>query len=328
MRNNKKTVILIEVVLAIMVIILAILMVGDKRGETLGKVSVIVQDPDDNQWSAFKYGLKMAAQDQKIELMVVSTGDRLTVEEEQRIIEREIAKGTDAVIIEPLPRDGAEEMLEGLSEKIPMVLVEHGQAEKKKEANTDTEIPVTEPDHYSMGATLAKEAAKDHHGKLEGKRVGLFSDTTNSKAVAQREKGLRDVLESEGATIKWIISGDFRGVESTFLKQQPLVDFVFALDDSSLTLVGEYASSNELNGATVYGIGNSTEAIYYLDTGVVQCIVVPDEFSVGYQSLSEVAAHLRYSSYDIESEKISYTTIRKEELFSKENQEILFTMSQ
>ncbi len=326
MRNNKKTVILIEGVLAVMVIILAIFMVGDKRGETLGKVSVIVQDPDDGQWSAFKYGLKMAAQDQNIELMVVSTGDRLAVEEERDIIEREIAKGTDAVIIEPLPREGAEEMLEALSEKIPMMLVEHGQAEKKKEG--DTEIPVTEPDHYNMGAALAKEAAKDNHGKLEGKTVGLFSDTTNSKAVAQREKGLRDVLESEGATIRWIISGDFRGVEPTFLRQQPPVDLVFALDDSSLTLVGEYASSNELKGTAVYGIGNSTEAIYYLDTGVVQCIVVPDEFSVGYQSLSEVATHLIYSSYGMKSEKISYTTIRKETLFSKENQEILFTMSQ
>ena len=36
---------------------------------------------------------------------------------------------------------------------------------------------------------------------------------------------------------------------------------------------GEYAAANNLHGALVYGIGNSTEAVYYLDTGIVGCLV-------------------------------------------------------
>ena len=109
---------------------------------------------------------------------------------------------------------------------------------------------------------------------------------------------------------------------------QPEADCVAALDDASLTAAGAYSSSNDLQGARVYGIGHSTEAAYYLDTGAVECLIVPDEFNVGYQSLTEAASQLRELFYRMRDRTVSYTAIRQEELFTKENQEILFTMSQ
>ena len=78
MKNSKRLFILIEAVLAAMVIVLAFVMLQEKNGRDLDKVSVIIQNSDDNQWSAFKYGLRMAAEDRKIEMFVVSTGGTLT----------------------------------------------------------------------------------------------------------------------------------------------------------------------------------------------------------------------------------------------------------
>ena len=62
------------------------------------------------------------------------------------------------------------------------------------------------------------------------------------------------------------------------------MDIVIALDDSNLTAIGEYLASSQPHGELLYGIGQSTEAIYYLDKGIAECVVVPDEFNVGYQS--------------------------------------------
>ena len=90
----------------------------------------------------------------------------------------------------------------------------------------------------------------------------------------------------------------------------------------------EYAAANDLHGALVYGIGNSTEAVYYLDTGIAGCLVVPDEFNVGYQSLTEAAEILTHYFYKMHDRTVSYTVLRRDTLFSKENQEIIFTMSQ
>ena len=101
-----------------------------------------------------------------------------------------------------------------------------------------------------------------------------------------------------------------------------------ALDDNSLTTAGECSAANNLHGAIVYGIGNSTEAAYYLDAGYVECLVVPDEFNVGYQSLTEIAESLGNRLRRSRDITVSYTVIRSDTLFSKENQEILFTMSQ
>ena len=106
------------------------------------------------------------------------------------------------------------------------------------------------------------------------------------------------------------------------------MDFIIALDDDSLTAAGEGAAANNLHGAIVYGIGNSTEAVYYLDTGAVECLVVPDMFHVGYESLTELMNKLEKAFYEYENQEISYTIMRKENMFSKENQEVIFTMSQ
>ena len=106
------------------------------------------------------------------------------------------------------------------------------------------------------------------------------------------------------------------------------MDFVIALDDGSTTAAGEYSASNDLHGAIVYGIGNSTEAVYYLDTGRTQCLVVPDEFNVGYQGLDEISRKLGHSFRKMKNRQTIYTVIQRDTLFTKENQELLFTMSQ
>ena len=63
------------------------MMIRENTRGDLGKVSVIVQDSDDNQWTAFKYGLRMAAEDQRIEMFVVGTEGMMTAEEQEKIIQ-------------------------------------------------------------------------------------------------------------------------------------------------------------------------------------------------------------------------------------------------
>lgn len=324
MKSRKKIFILAESVLAILVIMLAFVMIGDKRGESLGKVSVIVRNPDDNKWSAFKHGLKMAAQDYKIDLMIVSTGDMQTAEDEKRIIEQEMKKGVDAVIVEPIPRTGTMGMLRKLEKDIPILLIGQGMPENKEEE----QFPVTEPSQSQMGKALAEEILKDNNRDLNGKTIGIVSETTDSKSAVQRIDGLRAHLEEAGGKILWSVSGDFGEVEGEFLSAQPGVDVIAAMDDNSLTMAGKYVSSKETFDARLYGIGNSSESIYYLDMEIAECLVVPDEFNVGYQSLTEIAESFLHSSSELTGRDISYRSIRQGELFSGKNQQILFNVSQ
>ena len=104
MKNSKRVFLFIEMILGSMVVVLASLMIREKNGDDLDKIAVIVQNSDDNQWTAFQYGLKMAAEDKELELCMVSTGETITAEELKSMINQEIEKGADGLIVQPVPR--------------------------------------------------------------------------------------------------------------------------------------------------------------------------------------------------------------------------------
>ncbi len=321
MNKSAKYFILIEVILGILVVIFASLMLKGQGGGPLGRVAVIVCDSDGSQWSAFKYGIRMAAQERGVDAVILGTESVMSLEEQQELIESELENGADAVIVQPVSDEGAGQMLEGVKKKVPVMLVESRVPE-------ETSLPVTEADPYGLGGALAKELLKDFEGSLEGKTLGVLSRTTDSSTADERMKGFQAVMEDEGVEIHWYIAGNFDKGEAEYLASQPKVDIIAALDDSSLTAAGAYASSNGLEGAVLYGIGHSTQAAYYLDKGIVECLVTPDEFSVGYQSMSEIADCLEKLFYSAKDRMVSYTVLRRESLFSQKGQEILFTMSQ
>lgn len=257
-------------------------------------------------------------------MFMVSTGAVLTPEEEKKLIEQEVKNGADAVIAEPVPGTDPAKLLKEVQGKISVMLVggELPKSEKRRG------FPVVRADDYAMGQALAEELLKDYDGKLNGKSIGMIGGRRDSQSIRNREEGFTETLKETGVEVLW--SGMKNPEENikAFLESQPEVDFVIAFDDDSLTAAGECGEANNLHGALVYGIGNSTEAVYYLDVGTAECVVVSDAFYAGYQSLTGLMNGMENSFRNYEEPQISYTVMRRENLFSKENQDILFTMSQ
>lgn len=321
MMNNKKGFVLTEVILMIMVIGLALMMISGQNKKALDKVSVILENAGDSQWSALKYGLKMAAEEEGIELAVVDVEEGLDAEAQKKVFEREIEDGADALIVQPVLDKNDQEVLKKIEKRVPVMLVGY-EAEK---GETRYDLPVIKEDNYEMGQALAEEMLKDFEGNIEEKKIGLLLASTDSNMLSSRECGFKDALEDKNANILELSLDSLLNREEN---TESKVDIVIALDDSNLTAIGEYLASSQPHGELLYGIGQSTEAIYYLDKGIAECVVVPDEFNVGYQSLSEVARKLGHYFENMKKQTVSYSVIRKETLFSKENQELLLTMSQ
>ena len=321
MMNNKKGFVLTEVILMIMVIGLALMMILGQNKKALDKVSVILENAGDSQWSALKYGLKMAAEEEGIELAVVDVEEGLDAEAQKKVLEREIEDGADALIVQPVLDKNDQEVLKKIEKRVPVMLVGY-EAEK---GETRYDLPVIKEDNYEMGQALAEEMLKDFEGNIEEKIIGLLLASTDSNMLSSRECGFKDALEDKNANILELSLDSLLDREEN---TESKVDIVIALDDSNLTAIGEYLASSQPHGELLYGIGQSTEAIYYLDKGIAECVVVPDEFNVGYQSLSEVARKLDHYFENMKKQTVSYSVIRKETLFSKENQELLLTMSQ
>ena len=195
MKNGKKIFILVETFLGLMVFVLVMFMFLEKNEKKQEKISVIIQNSDDSQWAAFKYGAKMAAADKKTEVFVVSTAGSLSVQEEENLIEREIANGASGIIVEPANGEKTEKMLKEVEKKVPVVLVES----LASSDGTETKMPVTGADNYAMGKALAEELLKDCGGNIKGKKIGLVSGEENAEAISERAEGVRAVLEEKQA---------------------------------------------------------------------------------------------------------------------------------
>lgn len=72
MKSSKKMFILVECILGVLLIGMIIFTVQKRQGQDLKRISVIIQNSDETQWSAFKYGLKMAAQDENVDVFIIN----------------------------------------------------------------------------------------------------------------------------------------------------------------------------------------------------------------------------------------------------------------
>lgn len=323
MKSGRKTFIRTEIFLGLLVLISIGFIIYNRTLDRTERIAVIVPDIDGGQRSAFQYGLKAAAQEFDVNIVLINKENLETMDDEVDAVAKEIEKGVDGIILQPITNSGEESRIRQVIGKVPIMIV--GNTFVKDGSSIFQTI---EPDHYQMGVDLAKKLLEDHNGNLSGKTIGIYSQKSDSTALCKREEGVIDTLKESGAEILWSVSKDDESKEIVNLQTQRKVNIVIALDNDSLVEAGESAVQNDLYGALIYGIGNSSEAIYYLDSRWVECVIVPDEFDAGNQSVAELVRRLRKRHYTMQNHEVAYTVLTRENLFLKENQNLLFTISQ
>ena len=316
MKRNKNF-LLMEGLLGIIALVLALLLLNSQTNAVQGKISVILPDSDSSRWSALKYGLKMAAKDQQLELAIVDTGEALTAKEQKRLLMQESESEADGIIFQPVAGLSMSELAK-IEKQTPLISLGPSPSEKQ-----ETQLAQVAPDNYALGQALGETMLQDYAGNLAGKTLGVLMTAKESSLTSERLAGLEATLNKTGIRTLWQVSLDEKTSGEQVLETQEKVNFVVALDDESLQQMAA-----KVRTPVVYGVGHSTEALYGLDSGIVAAVVVPDLFQMGYQSVISLdkAGHSLFGTP--KEETIAFQVIRQEELFSEEHQELLFTMSQ
>lgn len=324
MRIDKRSFIIIEIVLLVFVLTtLTITWINNKNTRTK-RIFVIMENSEESNRNAFRYGLKMAAQDLDLDVVIVSAGDLDSSEDELTLVAREVDYDADGLIIEPVSDKDISNAIKEIVGDMPILFVNNSISVDEK-----NEMPIIRVDNYKIGYDLGKAVVNDFGEKINNITFGILSYKKDVESSYNRETGFKDALGIINENIVWSISEDVLSVnEANTLSSLPKVDVVIGLDDKSVTLAGEYAATKRLHGAVVYGIGNSTEAIYYLENRDIDCLFVPDDFKIGYQSFSCIADKLTGFNKSEKDFNISYIELRREDVFSEENQRLLYTMSQ
>ena len=319
MRRNRPFEALI-LLMVVMIVVVTILMFRESAGTTApAQVYVIVENSNDNRWVQFMAGMQQAAEDTGISLTIMPTGHIETLSEEETLVERAIANGTDGVILQLCSSQNAAQMLEKLSTRTSIELVNEDAYEVMSNI-----VGMVSPDHRAMGEVLAWEAEELADGSLQKYTIGVIRGSLALSSMDQRMEGFIQGLESRGGKAAWVVeqTDDAKSLKE-MLAQQKRPDILVALDNTGLETAAEYAASLSGN-MTVLGIGTSMKALYYLDSGTVQSIVVPEDYMMGYQSVSDLAEYIHRNRFLPKVQTVQHRIIHKDTLFAEENQEILF----
>ena len=318
--KNKRLFPALVLILVVMIMAVTGFMIWESGNTAkLRQIHVIIENSNDNRWVQFIEGMKQAAEDQEVILTIVPTGHIETLSEEEAIVERAIANGSDGVIIQLCSSIGAASMLEKLNSRTNIELVDENAYEVMSNV-----VGVVSPDHKAIGETIANEAALFAEKPLEKCTIGVIRGSSALSSMEQRMDGFTEALESLGGKTTWVLeqNGDAKDIKEK-LAANETPDILVALDNAGMEAAGEYASTQE-NGIIVVGTGTSTKSIYYLDSGVVKSLVVPEDYMMGYQSVSDLADYIHRNRFLPLVRTIAHRTIHKDTLFAEENQEILF----
>lgn len=312
MKKNRISVILFLAVLLSVIIYSAYGMVNQGRDDDYISVSVIVNDSSNARWDAFREGLEQGAEDNQVHLNLVSTGSFQNAQEEHTIVKRELEGDAAGVIVEPYSSE-ADNVLQGVSAD-SVVLVKTG-------VETDTLYTSVMTDHIKFGESLADAAIQEGETK-----VGILSGNQSQLGMRQRLKGVKERLSEAGVEISWVLSAKelnkkIRNTEY-FINNQ--VNAVISLENDDTEKAVELLSDNAGISWRIYGEGRSEKTVYYLDKGLIQELVVPNEYYMGYESMALAAQMARYHTDKMEQVEVEFFRVTKENLYAEETSRILF----
>lgn len=312
MRRNKVSAILFLMVVLAVIGYSAYGMVDQRKYDDYVAVSVIVNDSSNVQWDAFREGLEQGAEDNHVHLNLVSTGTFQNAQEEQIIVKREIDGEADGVIVEPYSSE-ADTILPTESTK-PIVLVETG-------IETDKLFTSVMTDHRKLGESLADAAIKG--GET---RVGILSGNQSQLGMRQRLEGAKKRLSEAGVEVSWVLSEKefYKKIRNMEYFADNQVDAVVSLENNDTEKAVDLLFNDDSISWRIYGEGCSEKLVYYLDKGLIQELIVPNEYYMGYQSIAMAAQNIRYYTDKTDQIEVEFFQVTKENLYDEETSWILF----
>lgn len=267
------------------------------------KVSVVLDSQNSEKWETLRQGMESFAKENKMEVnYVILTGEE-SVKEQMEILHREVQNGAEGIVLN-LPNRGA--LVKQINETLSQTRI----------VMVDSSLPLTfdcgyiAPDNAAMGKKIAETGLSE---ALEGESFGVMIGNSDMQSNQERLQGVKEIL---GDRIAFIASTP-EGVSRELWQKTKRLLF---LDVQAGEAVADKAKED---GKLLYGIGRTEKLVYYLDKGIVDALLVTDDFVMGYTALQSLYRQLRYYA-EIENETIPYILVDRENLYTEENERILF----
>lgn len=294
-------------------------MVMRSSEEKLLKISVILTGSENDRWLAVKNGMAQAASDMEVELEFPRVSQHPSTNDEWDIIARELyVNKADAVIVEPIGKELMSGNISGEYE-IPIVFID-------SDVEPQGVYSCIKVDDEQIGITLADELYKTYGAQLKNKSIGVVCGVYSRLSMNIRYRSFYERLAEHGGRIRWTLglgNNLERGLDMQLGRSAP--DIIVALGNyETETVVDKIMQHGMENDIALYGEGYSAKAVYFLEKGIIDCLVLPNEYMLGYMAVEEATNKAQHLSNKERNTIIELHSIRSDEVFLDNNQKMLF----
>ena len=278
------------------------------------EISVILRETESGTWSATRQGMEQAAMDLNVELRVLTLSRENDAEEQRDLLEREVASGADGVLLIPADREVLSEAVETAADAVPVVTME-------TDMSQDGASGYISVDNDALGRMLGDIAL---NGAPEGSSVLLLSGVSEATGISDRLTAAQEVLEAAGRKVYRCVLRPEESLESVELAALAPAAVV-AFDTSTLERTARVLREKE-SAPLLYGAGSSAAIAAYLEQGAITAVAVRNEFAAGYLAV-EALVEVISNHADVTAPPLSFSVVRKENMYDPENQKLLFPVT-
>ena len=282
--------------------------------KTMPRVSVIVEDSSNERWTAFRLGIDQAAREYGVDVAFIASPEFESAQDQKNLIRQEAAGGADALILSLYDS----EMTDIGTNTMKTVFVETDGI-RDNSAGSAAVVPSGRKMGEALGEMLLKKSGPAPY-------VSVLIGNLLRYSEKEMLQGLTETVEGAGGSIL-LIETD-REYMMTALTRSKEADAIAVLEDPLLMRAAELSVSEELPGGRLFGIGCSPSNISYLDRGVISGMIIPNEFTMGYQSLAQLSRCLSNDIPVMKDIEIGFSGVLTEEVHDPENEKLLFPVVQ
>lgn len=287
---------------------------GAKGKVRVYKVSVIVRGKSSEVWRIVKNGMEQAASDLNVNISFITLLEDNNVEEQKELIKREIMNGTDGILISPADYNSLSKIIEDFRKEIPIVLFESNIETKEK-------FTYISCDNYELSKKLANEVIRNGNTRS---KIKILRSGFNISSEKEKYEGFIDEISLSKNTYEFIdLPKDeaeiYKSISEILKKEDTKV--VVAFEPNILEIAGKLKKEYRAETA-LYGIGSTSLIISLMEEKIINAIAMQNEFNLGYLGIKAMVSEIENEK--INESKITSTTINTYNMYSEENQKILF----
>ncbi|EKQ51028.1 MULTISPECIES: substrate-binding domain-containing protein [unclassified Clostridium] len=320
-KRRKQTFIILFLLLILSFLLLLSDTLWHEKDKKNYNISVITRGKNSESLMTMRQGIDQAASEMNVNISFITLSEENSVLEQQQLIDREIKNKADAIIISPTDYEKMVKPIESAMKKVPVILFD-------SKVDSDAVLPSISCDNYKLGVSLAEEIIKNWH---ESSNIAVIKNNMECSSIKERYEGFMSVMEkTNNNCIPLEVEMDkqssyYNGAKK--LLEDNNINIVVAFDTSILESVAKVKKDlmnmdKSKGDIEIYGTGSTSNIISFLEDNIINTTAIQNEFNVGY--LSVKTAVNKINGRNIDNNAISSTVINRKNMYSEENQRLLF----